>query len=109
MLTLATAARYLLQQDIFSPRSITEGDLSVSDITRRNANFKVASERGPGYLLKQGVDEERRGMLAHEADVYELLHSRAGTKRLRRYMPQLHLYHAEECILVLELLRNAET
>src|SRR5690348_11053924 len=106
MLTQATAVTYLLKRDLVSPQAIVDGDLVVADFTRRNANFRVASEVGPGYLLKQGIDQERRAMLAHEAEVYGLLGSRAGAKRLRRYMPQLHLYHADESILVLELLRD---
>jgi hypothetical protein len=109
MLTQSNAVTYLLQRDLVSPQAVVDGDLVMSNFTRRNANFKVAGERGPGYLLKQGIDEERRAMLGHEADVYELLLSRTRCKRLQSYMPQLHLYHDEECILVLELLRDAET
>src|SRR4051794_3139425 len=109
MLTQFAVAHYLLERDVISPEILVDGDLSVLDFTRRNTNFKVVSRQGPGFLLKQGVDDERRVMLAHEADVYGLLHSRAAGKRLRRYMPRLHLYHAEECTLVFELLREAET
>ena len=32
------------------------GDLVVEDASRRHANFKVHSEYGPAYLVKQGID-----------------------------------------------------
>ncbi|MFL5735105.1 MAG: phosphotransferase family protein [Chloroflexia bacterium] len=109
MLTQSAVAQYLLQRDLVSPRIVVEGDLSVSDFTRRNANFKVAGGHGPGFLLKQGVDEERRAMLAHEARVYRLLGAAEGGGRLQTYLPRLHLYNPDDSVLVLELLDEAET
>ena len=68
-----------------------------SDFTRRNANFKVAGGHGPGFLLKQGVDEERRAMLAHEARVYRLLGAAQGGVRFQTYLPRLHLLLGKRC------------
>src|SRR5262249_32182658 len=84
-------------------------DLIIRDVSRRNRNYKVISEHGPSYLVKQGVGEEGRATVAHEATVYQWLHARARREGLDRYMPRCHGYDAEEHVLVLELLRDAES
>ena len=84
MLTQLEVAAYLLQHDLISAASIVEGDLAVADASRRNRNFKVISERGPSYLLKQGVGSGGKATLAHEAVVYEFLRSLAPRHRDQR-------------------------
>jgi hypothetical protein len=108
MLTQLEVAAYLLQHDLISAASIVEGDLAVADASRRNRNFKVISERGPSYLLKQGVGPGSKAMVAHEAVVYEFLHSLAGNDGLDEFLPYYHGYDTKEQILVLELVRDAQ-
>lgn len=107
MLEHKDVAHYLLRQGLITPMAITLGDLAVYDIMRRNNNFKVISERGPSYLLKQGVGRDRVATVAHEAEVYRLLHSEAGTWKSVHYVPRVCFYDPNECILVLELLPGA--
>jgi aminoglycoside phosphotransferase (APT) family kinase protein len=106
--TQVEVAAYLLQHDLVSAASIVEGDLAVADASRRNRNFKVISERGPSYLLKQGVGPGSNAMVAHEAVVYEFLHSLAGNDGLDEFLPYYHGYDTKEQILVLELVRDAQ-
>jgi|SRR5215217_5938183 len=111
MLTQDEVAPYLLGRKLVSAESIVEGDLAVVDASRRNRNFKVLSERGPSYLLKQGLGPEGRATVAHEAAVYDLL-LRAkddnGGLTLNDYLPRCYAYDTEEHVLVLELLRDAQ-
>lgn len=108
MLTQLEVTAYLLQHSLISAASIVDSDLAVVDTSRRNRNFKVISERGPSYLLKQGVGSSGRAMVAHEAVVYEFLHSLAGNDRLDEYLPYYYGYDTKERILVLELVRDAQ-
>lgn len=108
MLTQLEVAAYLLQHNLISAASIVEGDLAVADTSRRNRNFKVISERGPSYLLKQGVGTGGIATVAHEALVYEFLRSLAGKDGLDNYLPRYYGYDTKEQILILELVRDAQ-
>lgn len=108
MLTQLEVAAYLLQHDLISAASIVEGDLAVADASRRNRNFKVISERGPSYLLKQGVGSGGKATLAHEAVVYAFLRSLSGKDGLDECLPYYYGYDTKERILVLELVRDAQ-
>ena len=107
MLTERDVVPYLLQRNLVSAQSIIEGDLVVEDASRRNRNFQVISERGPCYLLKQGVGQEGIATVAHEAAVYQFLqsHTRNG---LDCYLPRLCEYDSEEHMLILEFLRHTQ-
>ncbi|GAC1349479.1 MAG: hypothetical protein NVSMB27_23010 [Ktedonobacteraceae bacterium] len=108
VLTPGEVTPYLLKRKLVSAASIVEGDLVVIDASRRNRNYKVITERGPGYLLKQGVGTERIATLANEAAVYQLLQSDIGTHRLEGFLPHCYGYDSEELVLILELLHNGQ-
>lgn len=108
MLTQSEVASYLLKRKLVSAESIVDGDLVVIDVSRRNRNYKVISERSPGYLLKQGVGPEGIATLTNEAAVYQLLQSNRSTRGLDCYLPRCYEYDPEEHILILELQRNGQ-
>src|SRR5215207_3056 len=108
MLTQPEVVPYLLQHNLIGTASIVESDLLVADASRRNRNFKVISERGPSYLLKQGLGLGGIATVAHEAVVYQFLYSRAEKDGLDRYLPRYYGYDPKEQILILQLLRDAE-
>ncbi|MEP6775540.1 MAG: phosphotransferase [Chloroflexota bacterium] len=107
VLTPKEIAPYLIESGLVSARSIVEGDLAVLDASRRNSNFKVVSERGTSYLIKQGVDRERASTIANEASVCSFLQSDAAYAPLRSYLPVLHMYSPEEHVEVFEFVRDA--
>jgi aminoglycoside phosphotransferase (APT) family kinase protein len=106
MLTQGEVVPYLLRRRLIRPESVLEGDLVVVDASRRNRDFKVVSERGPSYLLKQGVGS---ATVAHEARMYLYFHSAPAGEALRPYLPRCFGYDDEARILVLELVRDAES
>jgi hypothetical protein len=108
MLTQSKVGLYLLKRGFVSAESIVKGDLVVVDASRHNRNYKVISEHGPSYLLKQGVDEEGMATLANEAAVYQFLQSGIGTHKLDRYLTHCYGYDPEDHILILELLRDGQ-
>ena len=107
MLTPKEIAPYLIESGLASARSVVEGDLVVLDASRRNSNFKVVSERGASYLIKQGIDQERAGTMTNEAAVCSFLQSDDAYAPLRPYLPVLHMYRPEEHVEVFELLHDA--
>lgn len=107
MLTPPELAHYLLRHDLIQPQVVVAGDLVIEDTTRRHANIKVISAGGPSYLVKQGVGAARAAGIAHEAAVYQLLQEAGAGRALARYLPRFYEYHADEALLVLELLPSA--
>jgi thiamine kinase-like enzyme len=108
VLTQSEIVPYLLAHRLVSAESIVEGDLVVMDASRRNRNYKVISERGPSYLLKQGIGPEGRATLANEMAVYQLIQSDRSAHELERFLPHYYGYDPEEHILILELVRNGK-
>jgi aminoglycoside phosphotransferase (APT) family kinase protein len=63
---------YLLSLGLVNPRAVTEEDLTVSDVSRRNTVFLATTSHGPTYVVKQaglGTAES----LAREAAVLRAL------------------------------------
>ena len=108
MLEQTRVIPFLLENECIAASSIVDGRVSVVDSSRRNRNFKVISDQGPCFLLKQGVDENSRATVAHESVVYRFLQSLKGEHDLARYIPRFHRYDQADQVLVLELLDDAE-
>jgi Phosphotransferase enzyme family len=100
---------YLLRRNLLHPRTVVEGDLMVTDASRRNRNFRVVSERSPSYFLKQGIGAGGARTVGHEAAMYRLFREDPGLAGMKRYLPACHGYDSERGILTLELLRHAES
>src|ERR1043165_2041700 len=108
MLTQRAVVPYLLQRKLISEQAIVEGDLAVVDASRRNRNFQVISERGPCYLLKQGLEPDGIGTVRHEAAVYQHLQSSIRNLGFDRYLPGFFGYDTKEEVLIIEFLRESQ-
>jgi len=106
LLTQAGVVSALLARGLLDAAAIIDGDLVVADGSRRNINFEILRERGRSYFVKQGVGDDRRRTVAHEAAMYEVL---ASSPTLEALAPRHHLWDAEDCTLVVELVRGAES
>jgi aminoglycoside phosphotransferase (APT) family kinase protein len=105
MLTQRDAARYLLQRELLSPRDVLDNGLVVRDASSRNRNFRVETEGGPSFLLKQAIGAETEASLRNEAAAYA--HLTRIDEGLARYLPRLYGYDSGEGLLILELVRDA--
>lgn len=94
---------YLLNSGLLSARAVVDGELEIADASQRNANFKVIVPGGPNYLVKQGVDPERRATLLREAEFYRAFSHARAKKSLRRFTVRSFGYDHREHVLVLEL------
>ena len=100
---------FLLDRGFICQEHLVNGALVVVDASRRNRNFKVVSECGPSYLIKQGIGPDRRQTVAREAVVYEYLRSISCGGQLARFLPGLCGYVPEDCVLILELMKESES
>ncbi|HYP41907.1 MAG TPA: aminoglycoside phosphotransferase family protein [Chloroflexia bacterium] len=108
ILELSSVASYLLSRGLVSEAAIVDSHLTITESPHRNANYKVISEYGPSYLVKQGVGVERAATVEREAAVYGYLGSAPGGEAVRRYLPRCLFYDPEAHILVVELVTDAD-
>jgi aminoglycoside phosphotransferase (APT) family kinase protein len=108
MLNEAEVIPYLLTWKLITPKCVVDGNAAILDTSRRNHNFRVVSPDG-SYLLKQAVGLDSVGTISHEARVYRMLSSRSRRNEFARHMPRFHAYDAEQHVLILELVQDAET
>jgi hypothetical protein len=109
MLTQRAVIPYLLRRGLITEAAIVDGNLVVRDASRRNLNFQIISENGPCYLLKQGMGPGEIETVAHEAAIYQRLQLSNGDSGVSRYLPRFFGYDAQECIFIVEFLRDAQT
>jgi hypothetical protein len=108
MLNQSEVAQYLLQREFITTASFVDEDLRIVEASRRNRNFKVIRENGPSYLLKQGLDSNRRATVAHESIIYKYMETADGSESFRPYLPGYHHYDEQDGVLILELLTGAQ-
>lgn len=106
MLSQPEAIRYLLGLGLLQAGDVVQDTVTVANVSRRHLNWRVTTQNGPGYLLKQGVGGERAAALEREAAIYRLLNAVPGFAR--RYVPQLHLHDAENGVLILEWIAGSQ-
>jgi Phosphotransferase enzyme family len=107
MLTQSEVARFLLRRELISAMSIVDGSLRVEEASRRNRNFKVKTETESSFLLKQGLSANGRATVAHEARVYQKFESTSNLG-LREYLPGYSGFDADQGVLILQLLQDAQ-
>lgn len=108
MLTQPEVAAYLLQHEYLSPETIVSGDLAILDASRRNRNFKITTNNGPCYLVKQGQGPENEANVEHEARVYAAFQAAPRSQQRGRYVPRFHAYDRDARLLILELVPHAQ-
>lgn len=109
-LTTDNLAHYLLERGLTTRESVVNGGIEISEIPRRNQNFKVRQRDGSGYFLKQvrRWEPEALRTLQAEAQCYQLATEREEFADLRDIVPCFHSYDPRRAVLVTELL-DAET
>lgn len=109
MLSVETVVPYLLERGLLDGRLVADTDLQVVDVSRRNHNFKLLCEAGPGFFLKQGRGADTAGTVAHEARLYQWFAAHPEAAALAELLPQCRLYDGAQCTLVMELIPKAES
>ncbi|HEX2021803.1 MAG TPA: phosphotransferase [Candidatus Thermoplasmatota archaeon] len=96
----------LIERGLVDAERVVDGDLVVRDVSRRNRNFRVQSERGPSLFVKHAPAPEQAPLLAQEAAALEAIQ---GDATLAAGVPRVRLYDPGERLLVTDLVRDVET
>jgi aminoglycoside phosphotransferase (APT) family kinase protein len=102
---------YLLERGIITRKSIVNGGVEISEIGRRNRNFRVKQRQGQGYFVKQvrRFDPDSVRTLHAEAQCYELAAKNETFGDIAEIVPHFHCYDQRRSVLITELLEDAET
>jgi Ser/Thr protein kinase RdoA (MazF antagonist) len=106
MLAQEQVAGYLIERGLLGPEAVVDGGLVVTDLSRRNRNYRVVTREGPCFLLKQGMTAEAAATVAHEASVYQQLSQ--NDQGLGVHLPRYCGYDVPSAVLALELMRDWE-
>ena len=98
---------YLLDRGLLTPAHVVDGDVTVTEASRRNRNFTVTTAGGPGFLLKQGVGTERILTVGNEALAYRLVGEALERMGARPVLARCFGFDDDAHILVLELVPDA--
>jgi Phosphotransferase enzyme family len=111
LLSLENLVYYLLERGLVTRESVVHGGVEISEITRRNRNFKVKQRGGPGYFLKQvrRWDPDSIRTLHAEAQSYKLAAQNDTFADIARIVPRFCGYDERRAVLTTELLDGAET
>jgi hypothetical protein len=105
LLTLQEIALHLRDAGLLDPADVTDGNLVIRDVSRRNRNFRVEGPTRP-LLLKQGVDPESRATVRHEGKIVAALGSHP---RSAPYVPEVVRFDEDTGLLALGLITPALT
>jgi hypothetical protein len=107
MLTQAEIVHYLVGAGHTSPESIVNCNFDIIEASHRNCNFKIVSDHGPSYFLKQLKDTSAGETVANEARTYRLLQEVSTGETLLHHIPHVVKYDSDQGILIVELQRNS--
>lgn len=110
IMTPATVVDYLLEHGLIAHESVVDGDLTITDATRRHRNFKVILRNRPSYFIKQSnnADPQAIATLRREARCYWLAQHDVDYQKLATLLPRCYGFDDQRHILVIELFRGAQ-
>jgi hypothetical protein len=102
---------YLIERGLVTRESVVHGGVEISEIPRRNRNFRVRQQNGPGFFLKQVRHWEPDALrtLNAEAQCYRLAAEDESFKEIAAIVPRFHSFDHRRSVLVTELMDGAET
>jgi len=111
ILTPQNLVHYLIERGLLTRDSVVNGSVEISEISRRNRNFKVTQRNGQGHFVKQvrQWDAEAIRTLQTEAECYKLATRDAALESIAEIVPRFCLYDLRRSVLITELLDGAET
>lgn len=111
ILTPENLVHFLLERGLLTPDVVVHGGVEISEVSRRNRNFKVTQHNGQGYFVKQVRQWEPEFLrtLQTEAECYRLAARDPSFSGIAEIVPRLCLYDSRRSVLITELLDGAET
>jgi Phosphotransferase enzyme family/HicA toxin of bacterial toxin-antitoxin, len=111
ILSLENLVYYLLERGCITRESVVNGGIEISEIARRNRNFRVKQRNGQSYFLKQvrRWEPEALRTLHAEAQCYKFAAENETFADAAEIVPHFHSYDQRRAVLITELLDGAET
>ena len=111
LLTARNVPLYLVGRGLMTSESIVDGPVVVSDVSRRNRNFKVTRGEEPGFFVKQAARSDPISIetVRRDARCYWLATHEAEFAMLAPLLPRYHDFDVARSVLVTTLLDRAET
>jgi hypothetical protein len=109
MLTIDTAAAYLLERSLVSPASVLGGELMITSVTRRNRNLRVTRRDGPGYMIKQPDPASGNAVasLSAEAEFCQFCHTDPLAAGAAPAVPRPAFFDHDPMLVAFELIAPA--
>jgi hypothetical protein len=111
ILTQENLVYYLFERGLLTADAVVNGAIEISEIPRRNRNFRVKQKNGPGYFLKQVRQWEPDSLrtLHAEAQCYRLAVEDRSFQAIAGIVPRFHSFDQRRSVLITELMDGAET
>lgn len=110
-LTLRSVPTHLVERGLLSFGDLVDGSVTVSDVSRRNRNFRVTRDTQPCFFVKQVREFDALSIetLRRDARCYWLANNHDEFRALAPLLPPFHTFDVLRSILVLGLLTDVET
>jgi hypothetical protein len=99
--------QHLLCLGLLQAQSIVSGGVRITEISRRNANFRIDVDDGRGFFVKMARSPVTAATLTQEADLYASFRRTPDFASFAEYLPLFVDFDFNRRVLVLELLRDA--
>ena len=102
---------YLLERGLLTRDSVVNGSIEISEVPRRNRNFRIRQRNGQGYFLKQVRQWEQEAVrtLRAEAQCYQFAALDKTFADVAKVVPRFCGYDERRSVLITELMEGAET
>ncbi|MGS0685529.1 phosphotransferase family protein [Nakamurella sp. GG22] len=109
LLTPEALLQFLRETGRITDRAIVDGELAISDISRRNQNYRVIQKDGTSLVIKHDADADGMPTLEREAAVYKQLNAAADRSVAPMLAPRMIFSDHARSILGLEFIHGART
>jgi aminoglycoside phosphotransferase (APT) family kinase protein len=106
MLTPYGVVSLLLHERLIDSSVCVDGSVRVLPDARRHQHYRIIPAIGPGYFLKQGIQEEGLASVSHEGAVLRALQESAP-HGAAAYLPRYCRYLPQHKVLITELFIDA--
>lgn len=108
---ITAIASMLINKGLLSEKEIVDGHFQVTDISRRNQNYRVECGDEKGFLIKQvkSSDPQAAASFQCEAAVHWLAQNDPDFASINALSPRCRGYDPKGNVLVIDLVNKAET
>ncbi len=100
---------YLVERQLLDEADIVDGNITVVDVSRRNRDLRITTNRHTGYFAKQGLDAERRKSVKREAAFLTAAAQTNPLSGMSRHLPVVRAWDENAGVLIFNLVPDARS